>query len=327
MRTVLNAVAWPPEDRAARWRETLTSLFGGLDVRLERVPDERDRLTIWDAGPVQVIESRSGPGRAERAAVDVRRGDPDRFLLFVNAAGTNIGEQNGHRTTYRPGDLGLVDLSRPMRCTFTAREAVMISYPSWLSPLRPEEVSRLAGVRIHGRSGTAALLSRLVRQLPQDLADDTGAAAQVVTATLDLLHVVLAEQLGRPDAASPLDEHRALREQCVAFIEGHLGDPNLSPSSVAAAHHVSLRHLQRLFEGSGDGIAGLIRRRRLDRCRRDLLDPGLAGRSVAAVGARWGFGDAAHFSRLFKRAYGWPPAEFRRGYAECTPQPVKLSVP
>ena len=29
------------------------------------------------------------------------------------------------------------------------------------------------------------------------------------------------------------------------------------------------------------------------------------------VGARWGFADPAHFSRVFKAAYGMPPGVFR----------------
>jgi AraC-like DNA-binding protein len=30
------------------------------------------------------------------------------------------------------------------------------------------------------------------------------------------------------------------------------------------------------------------------------------------VAARWGLPDSAHFSRLFRRTYGQPPAEYRR---------------
>jgi AraC-like DNA-binding protein len=32
------------------------------------------------------------------------------------------------------------------------------------------------------------------------------------------------------------------------------------------------------------------------------------------VAARWGLPDSAHFSRLFRRTYGLPPAEYRRNY-------------
>jgi AraC-like DNA-binding protein len=99
-----------------------------------------------------------------------------------------------------------------------------------------------------------------------------------------------------------------------AFIDAQLGDPELTPAAVAAAHHISLRYLHKLFEPEPQGVAGMIRQRRLERCRHDLLDPAQADRPVAGIAARWGFSSAAHFSRVFRDAYGLPPAEFRRFY-------------
>lgn len=51
--------------------------------------------------------------------------------------------------------------------------------------------------------------------------------------------------------------------------------------------------------------------RRLERCCHDLRDPDLASRPVAAIGARCGYPDPAHFSRLFKSAYGVRPRDIR----------------
>jgi AraC-like DNA-binding protein len=58
-------------------------------------------------------------------------------------------------------------------------------------------------------------------------------------------------------------------------------------------------------------VAGWVRQRRLERCRRDLLDPASAARPVSAVAARWGLVNAAHFSRAFRAAYGLSPVEYR----------------
>ena len=97
-----------------------------------------------------------------------------------------------------------------------------------------------------------------------------------------------------------------------AFIEQHLGDADLTPGLVAAAHYISVRYLYRLFDTQGTTVASWIRQRRLERCRRDLADPALDALPVSAIAARWGLPDAAHFSRLFRRTYGQPPAEYRR---------------
>ena len=75
---------------------------------------------------------------------------------------------------------------------------------------------------------------------------------------------------------------------------------------------MSLRSLHQLFHDEGLTVAGWIRQRRLERCRRDLADPALAARPVAAIAARWGYPSAAEFSRAFRAAHGVPPAEYRR---------------
>ena len=113
-------------------------------------------------------------------------------------------------------------------------------------------------------------------------------------------------------ARLPADSRRrTLQLQIHAFLEERLGDPGLSPGGVAAAHFISVRYLHKLFETEQTTVADWIRSRRLERCRRDLLDPALSTRTVEAIGERWGLTDAAHFSRVFKRRFGVPPAEYR----------------
>ncbi|WP_448639214.1 helix-turn-helix domain-containing protein [Geodermatophilus sp. URMC 63] len=95
------------------------------------------------------------------------------------------------------------------------------------------------------------------------------------------------------------------------WVAGHLGDPGLDPAAVARAHHLSTRHLHRLFARQGTTVARHIRRERLERCRRELADPrGTA--PVFAIARRWGFPDAAGLSRAFRQAYGTSPSEYRR---------------
>src|ERR1700734_434054 len=96
-----------------------------------------------------------------------------------------------------------------------------------------------------------------------------------------------------------------------AFIDKSLANPDLNPAAVAAALHISERYLYLVFAGQPMSVAAQIRDRRLQRCRRDLADPALADRPVAAIAARWGFTSPAHFSRVFRRAFGSTPGQYR----------------
>jgi transcriptional regulator GlxA family with amidase domain len=121
-------------------------------------------------------------------------------------------------------------------------------------------------------------------------------------------------RLPLPEAPVPpngADAAGELRAHVIRYIRAHLADPQLSRSSIAAAHHMSARTLDRLFAAQPWSVSGLIRHERLESVRRDLTDPALANHTVAALAARWCFFDAAHFSRLFRRHYGSPPSQAR----------------
>jgi AraC-like DNA-binding protein len=61
----------------------------------------------------------------------------------------------------------------------------------------------------------------------------------------------------------------------------------------------------------GGTVAQQIQRTRLERCRRELVDPRCDTRSVTDISRRWGFPDLATFSRAFRAAYGMSPTDWR----------------
>jgi AraC-like DNA-binding protein len=73
---------------------------------------------------------------------------------------------------------------------------------------------------------------------------------------------------------------------------------------------MSVRSLHALFDDADESVAGLVRGERLAHCLQDLQRPGSG--SVSEIAFRWGFRDAAHFSRVFKRAYGETPRAVRQ---------------
>jgi AraC-like DNA-binding protein len=139
-------------------------------------------------------------------------------------------------------------------------------------------------------------------------------AARLSTAALEVLATRLAQELECDRWVPPETHRRVLLTRVHAFIQQHLGDPELSPGMIAAAHHVSLRLLHKLFQEQGQTMAGWIRQCRLERSQRDLVDPTQASRPVAAVAVRWGFGSTTHFTRAFRAAYGLPPHHYRLTY-------------
>ncbi|MFH8533903.1 helix-turn-helix domain-containing protein [Streptomyces tendae] len=99
-----------------------------------------------------------------------------------------------------------------------------------------------------------------------------------------------------------------LARAAMALADERLAYADLSPRSLAQWLKVSERTLHRAFAGTGETVAGYVRRRRLERARHELLTPW--GRpAVSEVAARWHFADSSHFTRAFKRQFGENPSQ------------------
>jgi AraC family transcriptional activator of tynA and feaB len=161
-----------------------------------------------------------------------------------------------------------------------------------------------------GESGAARLLVRYVNALAAEELEPAAEAA-AADAALELLRAAVEPSVPTSRGA----KRAALRASVRRYVRAHLQDPQLGPEMIARAHAISVRALHALFEDSDESVAGLVRHERLARCFEDLE---LAtGGSVTEVAFRWGFRDAAHFSRVFKRAFGVTPSEVRVTALAC----------
>jgi AraC family transcriptional activator of tynA and feaB len=90
---------------------------------------------------------------------------------------------------------------------------------------------------------------------------------------------------------------------------------------VAKGAGLSPRYANQLFEDEGTSLMRYVWKRRLERCRSDMADPSHYGRPVYDIALRWGFNDASHFSRAFKKQFGVGPREYCR---ECRERTLKV---
>jgi AraC-like DNA-binding protein len=225
--------------------------------------------------------------------------------------------QDDRQAHLGPADFVFYDTRRPYWARTVGADARPIQaltflFPRSLLPLPPGQLNRLTATRMAAGRGVGALTSGFLVQLARNLEHYRPAeATRLATAALQILATRLAHELGGDRWIAPHTHQQALLTRIYAFIQQHLGDPELSPSAVAAAHHISVSYLHKLFHAEGATVAGWIRQRRLEGSRRDLADPALASRPVAAIAARWGFLHPGHFSRAFKAAYGVRPLDYR----------------
>jgi AraC-like DNA-binding protein len=256
-----------------------------------------------------------------RSRADIAAGDPECLHLSVLLRGQLDGAQQDRTVMLKPGDMTGYDTSQP--AMFHAAEpfdVLIVKLPKAALGKHASTLSRLTAVKIPGDRGLPRLAARFFCGAAAGIADgtirrdDTDLAEHVID-LIRRLYVDLgaSSQPARPHSRGEL----LLRAQ--AYIEANLGDPGLNPDQVARACFISTRYLYRVYEEQGLSVCNSIRTARLDRCRHDLLSPALSDEPISAIAARWGLPNQAHFSRLFRTAYGCSAREFRRNAMRWEP--------
>lgn len=319
-RVSLSTDAVPAASRLDYWQSMVCESILPLEYRVRDGCEVHGRVEADVVGSLKVLDIAAPPGVVLRTPKLIRRSESEVVNIYRHVGGQAVWEQGGRQAVMAPGDLAVVDPCRPYSChaTESQRRLGMVMVPRSVLPLSEDEITPLTAVRIPGSHGAGALASSLIGELVRHLDDDEVAGNfRLSTAVVDVIAAVLVAHAGRTCGLSYQTRQGALLVRVKAFIEQHLSDSALTVTAIAAAHHISTRQLQKLFEANEETVTGWTRQRRLEGCRKDLLDPCRAGQPVAAIGARWGYHDASVLSRMFRATYGLPPGQYRAACSQA----------
>jgi AraC family transcriptional regulator, positive regulator of tynA and feaB len=314
----------PDNDQFPFWREVVWEAF--VPVTLSRGdfvgrgggPESFvGSVGASQIGPVGVAAIVSDAQAVERTAADVRRRPGDVFFLNMPLRGRSTVAQDGRSAELGPGDFAVVDGTRPFSLRFEKGfEQLSLMLPhELLMPLlaAPESVT---GRAVRGDTGLGAVAGGALRPFFEGVAIDGGIARPLA----ERLAGLVALSLGSGAAAS--GSRAALTQAALDEVERSLGDPELTPATVAARVGISTRYLHQLFSARGPSFGRWLLGRRLERCRADLVDPELAHWTIGEIGWRNGFADPSYLARAFRRAYGISPGEHRRAAAAAHAQAI-----
>ncbi|MFW0797333.1 helix-turn-helix domain-containing protein [Gordonia sp. CPCC 205515] len=294
------------------WSAAVSSAFVPLTAS-PQVPVGRFRggLEGAEIGGLRMIRVRGTGAEIRRSTRTIRRADPGVLKVALSVSGNSVVHQHDRTASLAPGDVTVYDTSVPYRLMLPDQFDMLVAVVDRRRlPIGDRECIDGTARTISGADGIGSILrpAMLALHPSEPMAGLAQAAALLEAAFLDLVAASLRTNGSADPPASGDAVYLAARDH----IEAHLAEPNLSPASVAAHLRVSLRYLQKLFAANDETPAAYIRRRRLERSRRDLADPLLTHRSVAAIAAAHGFVDGSHFSRVFHAAYGLSPRDFRQ---------------
>lgn len=271
----------------------------------------RSRLVTARFETVDISRLDAGPQRILRRAVDIARVMKPRYYLCCHLDGHGLYRERGEEQLVGPGQMILLDNCEPYVAEYREPVSTLVLHlPQDLLRERLRQPERWVGRRLDGQAGLSRITADFLRGC-LDQADALADAQRPALAgvALDLVTRALAGSQGEDrDHEAP---SRALLWRLKQQIDSRLGDPGLDLDRLARACGTSTRQVSRLFQRDGDSFGRYLLRQRLERCRQALADPDRSGQRIGDLALDHGFNNLAHFSRVFREAFGCTPSEWR----------------
>jgi AraC-like DNA-binding protein len=302
-------------DRLSYWIEAVCETYVQLDCdtplrdRPFEGAIEANQLALLGLSRVT-----STTQHVRRTPAKIALATEDFFLVSIQTVGGGKVIQDGRVAELVPGDFALYDSTRPYELVFDGPfQQHVLQLPGAVLRGRLRETEKLTARKVCGDRGAGHLMIGMINALAACVDTlEAGSAAAVAESVENILIAGLSSLPGAADrVASPVAVLH--RSQIKAYVLRRLRDPALSVADIAAHLSLSPSTIHRAFAGEPNSLNTWIWSERLDGAKRDLCDPALARRTISDIAFGWGFSDAAHFSRVFRRRFGCAPRDLRAG--------------
>ncbi len=310
---------------------SLNSLLPSIKLDLEDF-EKRDRVDIWqsfNAGvfAVDPLEDQSDDMRARLESYrlsssvlghykhdgnHIKRNNPglsifreELLVLRMHMGGSTKGLINGDPFQMSASHLTLFDFHQPIQATTRSVEYVSLVFPYSAIGYDPSCHPRFLQLGADTPVGRLlkSNLASMMELVPQS---STQQALSLAAGFMGLLRGTVMQN-NRDD----LTVHHLSKAQEIGirhYVKTHLRDLDLSVERICTAMGVTRQSLYQAFQAEG-GVLRAITRLRLVECYKEIAFSEPMRGAIVRVAQNWGFSDQAHFSRLFREAFGMRPGD------------------
>ncbi|MGY2876492.1 AraC-like DNA-binding protein [Marmoricola sp. URHA0025 HA25] len=316
------------DEREHLWRTAVHDRLASMDMRLTgrsagrpsggsstRSAGNARQLSSFahrDLGDLLITDWQTAGVEGVRRSAMARR-DAEALLLFIVFSGQQIVETADETVVLRPGGVLLMSTrttgkfvvpdsltKRTVRIPLTALSPLDMSagIPDCLYLNTAE--NPLVGL---AHDFLAGVSSRIDTMSPAEVEASRNALLVLVAG---MIRATQSRDVGETDFLPTLRRHLE------TWIVEHLTSGAIRVGDLAAAHNVAPRTVHRAFAATGDTVGSVVRAQRIAAARSDLVN---TTSSIAAVAHRWGFCDASHLGREFRREFSMSPGDYREAYS------------
>lgn len=261
----------------------------------------------WLLGELLVTSSRLTAVRIERTQDHIAADKRDTYSFILLRRGSWTADIEAGHVQVASGQICVMDFAQSWQVEGTEQDNIMLAVPRQLVAALAPGAPPLHGRLIEGAAGRllADHMFALARTLPELKTSDVPMVQQ---ATIGLLAATL-QGLPQEDP-TPCRNLPGTGGRVLSYIEEHLTDSELSVAGICRDVAVSRASLYRSFTAT-NGIATYIQQRRLEAAHARISDEG-GKLSMAEVADMYCFSSQSHFSRAFRRMFGYTPVAARK---------------
>lgn len=310
MNLTLNTDAVPSQERFAYWRDAMLRHYG---VQACCEPQHQSifqaRLTQYLIGQTLLGEMSGSPHTIIRQFPSTDR----RLVVHVQIKGWSLIRQGEQEIQLHPGQIGLFYNSQPVH--IEKKESFHSFFISIAEERFADDCPRwwhATATCIPGDSGAAAVFASMLQSLFGQIGQlDAASMEAIEDSAINLLVATLRPHAdSQPPGISNLEHYH--KQRIKKYIESQLHNPDLDVQTIAEAVGLSRRYIHRLFRNDSLHLMQWVMALRLERCRQALSLHQQPFRTIYEIAYSWGFKDPAHFSKAFRRYFGFCPSEMQK---------------
>jgi AraC-like DNA-binding protein len=288
-------------------------------------PDEiglfQGDIVAWSTARITLCETRTSRIRLIRSYETITQSQIDHFAITVLVSGSMAGVASESEVDAKAGDVLFKDMLQTLNLQASVRGELTREITLWIPRARLlasiSNEAALHGLVLKGTSPAGALIGASLRSFAEEVPRmTTREMDSLADGLIELVAKALIPTLEATPSfgnSIPLASFVSIRR----FIDRNLGSAELDVDMIAKNFGLSRASLYRLFEPIG-GVAGYIRKQRLNRAYQDITTAEKADHRIGPIAYRLGFANINSFNRAFRDRYGVSPREARAKARQVT---------
>ena len=301
------------ERNPARWSKIINSIVCSVDVVVPTSSNFFGELSRSKVGPLELLRIDSACEFARRDRQHIAHDSQDNALLMFIEEGELRIKQRGKELVMPRRTAVLYDLSLPYTFYHSERtKLIAAKVPISALKSRLGRHMRFMGRTYSDECGALTLTSKFLHALTDEIGRlPSNVALEYAARSFDLIALMLESCEG----SKPIPHSETLSslyERALSEIDSDLSNVALGPSEIARRIGVSRRYLHKVFQESGVSFCKSLLERRLLKAHDNLKSETKVSLSIGEIASAAGFSSLSHFSRSFRKRFGYSATYLRR---------------